>query len=262
MRYRKGHIAISEDRDVPLLLHVRNARAIGQEQLWHLLAIEKMEESQRSAQWRIARLEKAGLIERIEAGRFFRQPVFAITNIGMSLLEYRGHTLVSVSSETGHLLHASQIFHALELVNVRLALAKAGALRSWKSEVEVTSRNLVFSTGATKDFDAVVEIEHHNERYTIGIEYERTVKAAARYTEIREAINRDRTVDMVLYLASSYDVLHVLAVELRGSSKQIGFTISDEFCRDLFAANTLLNTGDHSLVRFEEFLSLESAVAR
>jgi DNA-binding Lrp family transcriptional regulator len=262
MRYRKGHIAISEDRDVPVLLHVRNARAITQGQLWQLLALEKVEESQRSAEWRIARLEKSGLIERIEAGRFFRQPVFTITTIGMSLLEYRGHTLVSVSSETGHLLHNSQIFHALELVNVRLALAKNGALCSWKTEVEVASRNLVFSTGKTKDFDAIVQIEHDGERYTIGLEYERTVKAAARYTEIREALNRDRAVDMVLYLASSYDVLHVLAVELRGVSKRIGFAISDGFCRDLFAANTLLNTGDQNLVRFEEFLALESVAVQ
>lgn len=262
MRYRKGHIAISEDRDVPVLLHVRNARAITQEQLWQLLALEKIEESQRSAQWRIARLEKAGLIVRIDVGRFFRQPVYSITEIGMSLLEYRGYTLVSVSSETGHVLHNSQVFHALELVNIRLALAKHGSLRSWKTELEVTSRNLVYSTGTTKDFDALVRIEHNGELYTIGLEYERTVKAAARYAEIRETLNRDRTVDMVLYLASSHDVLHVLALELRGASKQIGFTISDEFCRELFDANTFLNTRDANLVRFEEFLTLESSSLR
>src|ERR1700753_363432 len=62
MRYRKGHVAISEDRDVPVLLHIRNARAITLDQLWDLLALERIEESRRSAQWRIARLEKSGLI--------------------------------------------------------------------------------------------------------------------------------------------------------------------------------------------------------
>jgi len=262
MRYRKGHIAISEDRDVPVLLHIRNARAITQDQLWHLLSLEKLEESQRSAQWRITRLEKSGLIERIDVGRFFRQPVYSITEMGMSLLEYRGHTLVSMSSETGHALHNSQIFHALELVNIRLALARHGSLHSWKTELEVTSRNLVYSTGIAKDFDALVEIEHNGELHTIGVEYERAVKAAIRYAEIREALNRDHTADMVLYLASSYDVLHVLALELRGTSKQIGFTISDEFCRDLFSASTLLNTSDRNLVRFEEFLALRPASLR
>jgi len=258
MRYRKGHVAISEDRDVPVLLHVRNARAITLDQLWELLAIERVEESRRSAQWRISRLEKSGLIERIDAGRFFREPVFTITQMGMSLLEYRGHTLVSVSSETGHLLHSSQIFHALELVNIRLALARNGSLRSWKSEVEVASRNLVYSVGSAKDFDALAEIEHDEQIYTVGIEYERTVKAAARYADIRESLSRDRSAEMVLSLASSYDVLHVLAVELRGTSKQIGFTTSDQFCGDPFSAGTLLNTAGHTLVPFAEFLALES----
>jgi len=256
MRYRKGHVAISEDRDVPVLLLIRNARAITLDQLWDLLKLEHVEESRRSAQWRIARLEKAGLIERMDAGRFFRQPVFTITMMGMSLLEYRGHTLVSVSSETGHLLHGSQIFHALELVNIRIALAQNGALRSWKTEIEVASRNLVFSAGAAKDFDALAEIVYDQQLYTIGIEYERTVKASARYSEIRESLNRDRSADMVLYLASSHDVLHVLAVELRGAKKQIGFTTSEQFRSDLFNTSTLLNSAHHQLVRFGEFLVL------
>lgn len=261
MRYRKGHIAISEDRDVPTLLHVRNARAITLDQLWQLLALEKIEESRRSAQWRIARLEKSGLVERMDAGRFFRQPVFTITNLGMSLLEYRGYTLVSVSSETGRLLHNNQIFHALELVNIRLALANSGALRSWKSEIEVSSRNLVYTSGAAKDFDALAEIEHEGQSHKIGIEYERTVKSSARYAEIREALNRDRSVNTVLYLASSFDVLHVLAIELRGIHRHIGLITSDQFCSDLFNASTIPNAPGHDVVQFGDFLAAEPAGA-
>lgn len=259
MRYRKGHIAVSDERDVPLLLHIRNARAITQDQLCSLLTLDHLEDSQRSTQWRITRLEKSGLIARMEVGKFFRQPVYTITTLGMSLLEYRGHTLVSLSSETGHLLHNSQIFHALELVNIRIALAKNGALRSWRTEPEVASRNMVYSTGASKDFDALVTIERNDRTYTIGFEYERTVKAAARYAEIRDTLNRDCSAEMVLYLASSYDVLHVLALELRGTTKRIGFAISEEFRRDLFETSTLLNTGNSNVVRFEELLNLGSS---
>lgn len=262
MRYRKGHIAISEDRDVPTLLHVRNARAITLDQLWQLLAHDKLEESRRSAQWRVARLEKSGLVERMDAGRFFRQPVFTITNMGMSLLEYRGYTLVSVSSETGRLLHNNQIFHALELVNIRLALTNNGALRSWRSEIEVASRNLVYTSGAAKDFDAIAEIEHERKIHKVGIEYERTVKASARYAEIREALTRDRSVNTVLYLASSFDVLHVLAIELRGISRHIGLMTSEQFCSDLFSASTIPNVPGDDVVPFGEFLSLESVSTR
>ena len=262
MRYRKGHIAISEDRDVPTLLHVRNARAITLDQLWQLLAFDKIEESRRSAQWRIARLEKSGLIERMDAGRFFRQPVFTISNMGMSLLEYRGYTLVSVSSETGRLLHNNQIFHALELVNIRLALANNGVLHSWRSEIEVASRNLVYTSGAAKDYDALAEIVRQGQIHTVGIEYERTVKASARYAEIREALSRDRSADTVLYLASSFDVLHVLAIELRGIPRHIGLMTSEQFCSDLFNASTIPNVPGNDVLPFGEFLSLESASIR
>jgi hypothetical protein len=39
MRYYKGHIALSDARDVPVLLHIRNARAICFDQLCALLSL-------------------------------------------------------------------------------------------------------------------------------------------------------------------------------------------------------------------------------
>ena len=38
MRYYKGYIAISDERDIPALLHIRNARAVTFDQLCGLLA--------------------------------------------------------------------------------------------------------------------------------------------------------------------------------------------------------------------------------
>lgn len=65
MRYYKGHIALSETRDVPVLLHVRNARAICFDQLCALLWLDLLAERPRSLRWRLARLEKAGLVTRL-----------------------------------------------------------------------------------------------------------------------------------------------------------------------------------------------------
>ena len=67
MRYYKGYIALSDTCDVPVLLHVRNSRA-------HLLSIsfatclshEMLAAIVRSLRWRVTRLEKVGLIARLE----------------------------------------------------------------------------------------------------------------------------------------------------------------------------------------------------
>jgi hypothetical protein len=59
VRYYKGHIALSEARDVPVLLQVRNARAVCFDQLCELLSLQILPELPRSLRWRLARLEKA-----------------------------------------------------------------------------------------------------------------------------------------------------------------------------------------------------------
>jgi hypothetical protein len=76
------------------------------------------------------------------------------------------------------------------MVNIRLAFAKAGVLHFWKSDLEIASKNLVLENGAAKDFDAVAGIEVDGTSRTIGIEYERNPKAAARYRAIREVFER------------------------------------------------------------------------
>jgi hypothetical protein len=45
------------------------------------------------------------------------------------------------------------------LVNIHLAFARTGLLRSWKTDLEITSRNLVSASGEIKDYDAIAEIE-------------------------------------------------------------------------------------------------------
>ncbi|HEY0308149.1 MAG TPA: replication-relaxation family protein [Acidobacteriaceae bacterium] len=250
MRYFKGYVAISDERDIPVLLHVRNARAISFHQLCELLLLEGVEKVRRVVNWRVSRLEQHGLIRRFEQDRFRGQPVFAITPLGLRVLESRGHYLLSLPSTTGRVIHPTQIPHAMELVNIRLALAKHGILRSWLGELEIASRNLVLESGVAKDYDAVAEILVERELRTFAIEYERTAKASARYREIREMLGRDRTVDVVLYLTSDRDVLYLLALEMRGTAKRIGLALSDSFRRDLLDTNTLLAADGSEVIPF------------
>ena len=128
MRYYKGHIALSDARDVPVLLHIRNARAICFDQLHALLSFGILTEVPRSLRWRLARLEKAGLVMRLAGQQHLVTPVFGITQQRLIFLESRGHFLLSLPSTTELVLHPTQVPHALEMVNIRVALAKAGVV--------------------------------------------------------------------------------------------------------------------------------------
>jgi hypothetical protein len=259
MRYYKGYISLSDTCDLPVLLHVRNSRAITFDQLRDLLTHEMLEAIVRSLRWRVTRLEKAGLIVRFNGQRFLGKPVYGITQQGLECLESRGHYLVSLPSNTEQILHPSKVAHALELVNIHLAFARSGLLRSWKSDVEITSRNLVAAGAATKDFDAVAEIGIDRCTRTIGIEYERSAKAASRYATIREALDRDGTTDTVLYLTSSDDILYLLAMELRTTRKRIGFALSEAFLHSLLDTRTLTNTASSEIVPLRELFDLRAS---
>ena len=255
MRYYKGHIALSETRDVPVLLHVRNARAICFDQLCALLSLDLLLERPRSLRWRLARLEKAGLVMRLVGQQHLAKPVFGITQQGLIFLESRGHHLISMPGATDQILHPSQVPHALEMVNIRVALGKAGVLHSWKSDLEIASKNLVSASGGTKDFDAVAEIQVDGRRLSVGMEYERSPKAVARYGAIREVLDRDETTDAILYLTANDDILYLLAMELRATHKRLGFVLSDSFCHSLLETRTLTNSGNAEVVPLRAFLA-------
>jgi hypothetical protein len=259
MRYYKGYMALSETCDVPILQLVRNCRAVCFDQLRDLLAHEMLVAVVRSLRWRVTRLEKFGLLARLEGQKHFGKPVYGITRQGLESLESRGHYLVSLPSDTEQILHPSKVAHALELVNIRLAFARSGLLRSWKSDLEITSRNLVAPDGAAKDYDAVVEIELDGTTRRIGIEYERSAKAAARYAAICATLDKDFTTDLVLYLTPSDDILYLLAMELRATRKRIGFALSDSFRHSVLETRTLTNEGSSEVLPLRELLHRATA---
>lgn len=259
MRYYKGYMALSETCDVPILQLVRNCRAICFDQLRDLLAHEMLVALIRSLRWRVTRLEKFGLLARLEGQKHFGKPVYGITRQGLESLESRGHYLVSLPSDTEQILHPSKVAHALELVNIRLAFARSGLLRSWKSDLEITSRNLVAPDGAAKDYDAMVEIELDGTTRRIGIEYERSAKAASRYAAICATLDKDLTTDLVLYLTPSDDILYLLAMELRATRKRIGFALSDSFRHSVLETHTLTNEGSSEVLPLRELLHRATA---
>ena len=124
MRYRKGYIALSDDRDLPLLVMIRNARAITYDQICALSFIEGREQSRRSVHWRLSRLEKNGMVQRMMYDQLLSQPIFAITRMGLEFLEYRGQTLLALPSTAKEIVRKTQILHSVVLAGIRVAVAE------------------------------------------------------------------------------------------------------------------------------------------
>jgi hypothetical protein len=258
MRYPRGYIALSDANDVPVLLHIRNARAIQFDQLQDLIHFDCAGVAVNSLRWRVARMEKHGVIQQFQDVRYFGKPVYGITQSGLSFLESRGHILFSLPSTTEKkIIHSLQIPHALELVNIRLALLRAGILIAWKSDLEIASRNLVLDGPPAKDYDAIAEIEVDGVAHSIAIEYERSLKRIARYREIREILDQDQTAETILYLAVNEQLLYTLACELRAVHKHIGFAISGSFRQSPLNTLMVINNAGNDTVSLRRFLAAE-----
>ena len=85
MRYPRGYIALSDANDVPVLLHIRNARAIQFDQLQDLIHFDCAGVAVNSLRWRVARMEKNGVIQRFQDVRYFGKPVYGITSQSQKL---------------------------------------------------------------------------------------------------------------------------------------------------------------------------------
>jgi DNA-binding PadR family transcriptional regulator len=254
MRYRKGHVAISDTRDVPVLLAVRNARATTMSQLIEELRYAGLETNHRSTYWRLNRLVASGYLEQIEHAISVADPVYAITNSGLALLESRGHILLTLSSTTKTIISQKEVLHMLEINSIRLALKKAGILEEWKTELEVISENLVNYGNTGKDYDAIVTVNNNGRRTRFALEYERTAKSGSRYSEISQSILCDVTIDLVLYLAPSHEMLSLLAQEFRSLGDKAVFGFSKQFKFQLLQT-PVLTVGDRPEFRkFTEIL--------
>ena len=229
MRYRKGFISISDSRDIPMLLLIRDSRAISSSQLIAELMLDKVESNSRSIHWRLNRLVANGMVQRLGNDRSYGEPVFSITHEGLSVLEYKGHALLALGSHLKSIVAEPEIPHTLELNAIRFSLKSSGLLVSWKTELQIISENLVDCGMATKDYDSVVTIRYDNRVVRFAIEYERTAKSAARYREICQTIKDDRATRLVLYLSANQEIMYLLTQELRSLQNKVAFGLASLF---------------------------------
>lgn len=210
---RSPYIQFNWERDLPLMLAVRNATFISHRQLSEQIRAGGSETGRRSFNWRIERLVRAGMADKLPPQPPFVGPVYTITREGLACLESCGQGLVSVTSESRTLAKPSQVHHYLELAEIRAAFRRAGLLREWASDLEVRSINQSIDLPLAKDYDAIADVQWEANSFRIAIEYERSLKSSDRYRELISSIAGERQVRLVLYFTSSVDLLYQLKPE-------------------------------------------------
>ncbi len=207
MRYAKSSLVVNYERDIPLLRQVRNFKFVSHHQLFEHMKLAGFERSRISFNWRVKRLVDSGQIAVCANVFGAGSSVYQVTRDGLTLLEFHGHFTTVLHSNTGHLPNKAQVFHALELNNIQLALARKNLLAGWQSELEVASFNTISRTPYCKDYDAIVDVWIDDRQARFALEYERTLKGGRHYQKIRRLLETERQIDTILYLGSGPEVL-------------------------------------------------------
>lgn len=254
MRHAKDTLVVSPERDVPLLCQVRNSKFVAHQQLFDFLKLRGSENSHPSFDWRVRRLIKFGRIARCPEVQDSGSAVYRITKLGLGLLEHYGQVSIVLNSETIHLPHTSHAFHSLAMNAIQLAFMQTRLIANWQSEIEVAAFNMTSSCPFQKDYDAVVEVHLGSGIKRFALEYERTLKSAKRYEQVRAALQGERELDCIVYLTSGMELLAPLVQELGDVNKKMGFVPLRDLEKGLFDAEVFSNR-ESTAVKFRDFLS-------
>lgn len=252
MRYAKGSLVINTERDVPLLRRVRNSKFVSHHQLFEFMKLGGFDHSRNSFNWRVKRLLDSGHIGICQGVYGAGSAVYRVTTDGIMLLEHHGQFTAVLHSRTEHLPHLSQVFHALELNAVQLALARANVLAGWQTELEIASFNTISRAPYQKDYDAIVDVWIGERTARFALEYERTLKSCKQYEHIRAALEAEEQIGFVLYLTSGMEVLVQLLREFRATRKKLAFAGAATFERHLL--DTTVTGSDGITARFRDLL--------
>jgi len=234
VRYLKGSISL-RDRDRDLLHFVADARYITQTQLFQLARSKAVEFDRPVFNWRVRRLVNSGLLRKQIVPYLGADALYSITRAGILALERMGIMYLGGYVEREKDPTEVQIPHVLEMNRIRLALERSHSLVNWIPEVMVRVLNLSPTLGYAKAYDAVATVRTSGGHAEFAIEYERTLKSAQKYEKILEAIDGERRLRTILYLAPSFEILFSLRSCFERARHDILFALVNEFERDVLA---------------------------
>jgi hypothetical protein len=211
MRYFKGTIALSPEKDLPLLRQVMYSKYVTQTQLWLFMRHSGCEESRGAFLWRAKRLADHGFIARHVLPMVHRDPIFAIAASGVVyLVENFGVTYSGPDAGPEVPSDGAGVAHAVGVNAVHLDLLRSGNLVLWENEMEIRCRNESDGSQYAKEYDAIVTLSLGGRQLRVALEYERTPKTKAEYDNIAAALACERNVGGVLYLADTSHIRSLL----------------------------------------------------
>ena len=224
---------MSAERDIPLLRQVRNSRFITHAQLFDFMKLGGFDHDRDSFNWRLRRLRTSAYLTVCSDVQGAGSAVYQITKQGLTILEHFGECAVVLNSNTEHLPHLAQVFHAVELNAIHLALARQNLVAGWQSEIEIASYNTISQRPYRKDYDAIVDVWVNDRKARFALEYERSLKGHKHYSRIREALEAEQELDCILYITVGTDLLLPLVHEFGSTKKRILFASSSSFLDNL-----------------------------
>lgn len=235
MGHYKGALAINTYRDIPLLRQIRDSTVISHSQLFRFMSLGHYESRRDVFNWRLRRLVHHGLIKRHRFPHLCEDHLYSISHLGSTCLEQHGDSYLSAGSagstgDRGALEHPT---HNLQLNDIHLALLQSGILRSWIPERKLRSLTDQTLSPYTKAYDAVVEVELGIGQHRFALEYEQTQKETRRYLEVRLALERERNINLVLYLLPTRSLMANVSQHFSGCRRRICFALVQDFKKDL-----------------------------
>jgi hypothetical protein len=126
-RSRSRYIQYNRERDLPLMLAIRNATFISHCQLWEHVQANGIETSRRSFNWRIARLTQAGVIEKLPPLLPYPGLVYSVVSMSSDCAlkeEIPRDIEVAIIGQTVDELSASRIVERLRTTQPRLRILR------------------------------------------------------------------------------------------------------------------------------------------
>ncbi len=227
MRFAKGSIEVNSGQDMQLLRQVVHSKFVTHDQLFEFMTLGAYENNKTSFNWRVRRLVEHGFLEKHYVPEISKKYVYRIGERSRCFSEFA--TLLPMKSRK-LVVDPSTCTHSIELNEIHLSLARElGLLKTWVSETEIVSRNVLTTSGYAKDYDAVVTVNIGGGTSTFALEYERTPKRKSAYMEIRERLQSETEVDCFLYLAPTRNLLSFLIHCFANLPCRLYLGLSDQF---------------------------------
>jgi Replication-relaxation len=231
----KGALAINAYRDIPLLRQIRDSTIISHSQLFRFMSLGHYESRRDVFNWRLRRLVHHGLVKQHQAPHVSPDYLYTISSTGSCCLGQHGD--VYLSPTTGHSAKAridsTQFSHNLQLNDIHLAMLEAGILRSWIPERKLRSLTDQTLSPYVKTYDAVVEVSLGSGQLRFALEYEQTQKEMRRYLELRQALEWERSISLVLYLVPTSSLMSNISQHFKGCTRRVCFALVEEYKMDL-----------------------------